>query len=88
MVSIESKEAKEDHNPKKHGKKEKVEFIKMRTITSLTKESIKKDVDEMLEKNTKINSDKSNSYNDLSPDYNLNSQVIKKSIEDGNTNRN
>jgi hypothetical protein len=60
----------------------------MRTITSLTKESIKKDVNEMFEKNTKINSDKSNSYNDLSPNYNLNSQVIKKSIEDGNTNRN
>jgi len=78
LVSIESKDAKEDHNPKKHSKKKKVKFIKMRTIVSLKKEEIKKDVDDMLEKNTKINSDKSNSYNDLSTDYSLNSEVIKK----------
>ena len=50
----------------------------MKTITSLKKEDIKRDVEKMIEKNTKINSDKSNSYNDLDIDYNLNSQVIKK----------
>ena len=52
----------------------------MRTIVSLKKEDIKKDVDDMLEKNTNINSDKSNSYNDLSTNYSLNSQVIKNRI--------
>ena len=50
----------------------------MRAIVSLKKEDIKNDIDEILEKETKINSDKSNSYNDLSSDYNLNSQSIKK----------
>lgn len=78
LVSVESKDAKEDHNPKKHSKKKKVKFIKMKTITSLKKDDIKMDVDQMLEKGTSINSDGSNSYNDLASNYKINSQVIKK----------
>ena len=78
LVSAESKDSKDAYNPKKHGKTKRVKFIKMKTIVSLKKDEIKSKVDQMLENNTKINSDKSNSYNDLEPDYKLNSQVIKK----------
>ena len=78
LVSAESKDSKDAYNPKKHSKTKRVKFIKMKTIVSLKKDDIKSRVDQMLENNTKINSDKSNSYNDLEPDFKLNSQVIKK----------
>lgn len=50
----------------------------MITIVYLKKEDIKIDIDDILEKNTKTNSGKSNIYNNLGSNYTLNYQVIKK----------
>ncbi len=77
LVSVESKDAKEEHNPKKHSKKKKVKYIKMKVINSLKKDETTQLVEEIIEKGTNIKSDKSNSYNGLNKNYNIDSQVIK-----------
>jgi hypothetical protein len=77
LVSIESKDAEDEYNPKKHGKRKKVKFLKMKVINSLKKDEITKKVESMIEKGTKITSDKSNSYNGLKENYNIKSQIIK-----------
>lgn len=78
LVSVESKDAKEEFNPKKHSKKKKVRFIKMKVINSLEKEETTQLVEQLVDKGTNIKSDKSNSYNGLHKDYNIVSQVVKK----------
>lgn len=78
LVSIESKDAKDDYNPKKHGKKKKVKFIKMKVMNSLKKDDTTQLIEEMVEKGTTIIADKSNSYNGLDVDYTIVSQVVKK----------
>jgi len=77
LVSIESKDAEDAYNPKKHGKRKKVKFLKMKVINSLKKDEITKKVESMIEKGAKITSDKSNSYNGLEENYNIQSQIIK-----------
>lgn len=78
LVSIESKDAQENHNPKKHGKKKQVRYLKMKVIESLKKECITNAVKTSVEKNTKIVSDKSTSYVDLDKDFKIESKVIPK----------
>jgi hypothetical protein len=78
LVSIESKDAKDEHNPDKYSKKKKVRFIKMKVMNSLQKEETTQLAEEMIEKGTIIVSDKSNSYIGLSDNYSLDSQVVKK----------
>ena len=50
----------------------------MKVMHSLKKEDVKNVVDRVLEKGTKIISDGSNSYNDLTKDYELESKVVPK----------
>ena len=78
LVSIESKDAEDDHNPKKHGKKKKVGYLKMKVIESLKKNEITDQVNASVEKNAKIISDKSTSYVDLHKDFQIESKVIPK----------
>lgn len=78
LVSIESRDAKENHNPKKHGKKKQVGYLKMKVIESLKKEEVTNAVKESVKKGTKIVSDKSTSYVDLDQDFEIDSKVIPK----------
>lgn len=78
LVSIESQDAKENHNSKKHGKKKQVGYLKMKVIESLKKEEVTNAVKESVEKGTKIVSDKSKSYVDLDQDFEIDSKLIPK----------
>ena len=78
LVSVESKDAGAHYNPKKHGKKKQVGYLKMKVITSLKKESVTNTVKESIEKGVKIVSDKSTSYVDLDQDFKVDSKVIPK----------
>ncbi len=78
LVSVESKDVGENYNPKKHGKKKQVGYLKMSVIESLKKEVITNAVKESVEKGTKIVSDKSTSYVDLEKDFEVDSKVIPK----------
>lgn len=78
LVSIESKDAEDKHNPKKHGKKKKAGYLKMKVVESLKKNQINNTVATSVEKNTKIISDKSTSYVDLHKDFQVESKVIPK----------
>jgi len=78
LVSVESKDAGDDYNPKKHGKKKVIKYLKMKVIDSLKKEVITNVVESTVRKETKIASDKSTSYVDLKNNYNVESQVIDK----------
>jgi len=78
LVAAESKVEEQDYNPKKHGTKKRVRYLKMTVIESLKKEDLAAVVKENVKKNTKIVSDKSNSYNDLRKDYDLDSKIIPK----------
>lgn len=78
LVSVESKDAEGDHNPKKHGKQKKVGYLKMKVIESLKKECISERVTKSVEKNTKIVTDKSTSYVDLEKNFEMESKVIPK----------
>jgi len=78
VVSVESKDATEDHNPKKHSKKKKVGYLKMKVVESLKKEEVTNVVKESIEKRTKIVSDKSTSYVNLSIDFEVDSKVVPK----------
>lgn len=78
LVSVESKDAGENHNPKKHGKKKQVRYLKMKVVESLKKECITNAVKTSVEKNTKIVSDKSTSYVDLEKNFEIESKVIPK----------
>ena len=74
LVSIESKPVSAGDSHKKYNTKKKVEFLKMKVVNSLKKETIKKAVDSILEKGTKIVSDGSTSYVEFNEDYNLDSK--------------
>jgi len=78
LVSIESRDAGENHNPKKHGKKKQVGYLKMKVIESLKKENVTSAVKESVKKGTKIVSDKSTGYVGLDKDFEVNSKVIPK----------
>lgn len=78
LVSVESKDGAEDYNPKKHGKNKKVGYLKMKVLESLRKEEITNKVKESVKEGTKIKSDKSTSYTDLSQDYEHEPKVIPK----------
>ncbi|WP_103864929.1 transposase [Aquimarina sp. I32.4] len=71
---MESKEAGDDYDPKKHGNKKKVGYLKMKVVESLKKQCIT----DTVEKNTKIVSDKSTSYVDLEKNFEVESRVIPK----------
>ena len=79
FVSAESVEVTDPEISKKYVKKKRLGFVKMNVITSLKKKEIASMVKNTIEKNSNLTSDGSNSYNDLTQDYNLNSQVIPKS---------
>jgi len=79
LVAAESKIDERDYNPKKHNTDKRVRHLKMTVIESLKKEDLAATVKENVQKNTKIVSDRSNSYNDLSKNYDMNSKVIPKS---------
>lgn len=78
LVSVESKDGAEDYNTKKRGKNKKVESLKMKVLESLRKEEITNKVKESIKEGTKIKSDKSTSYTDLSQDYEHEPKVIPK----------
>jgi hypothetical protein len=78
LVSVESKDAGENYNPKKHGKNKKVGYLKMKVIKSLKKQNITNTVKASIEYGTKIVSDKSTSYVDLNQNYEIDSNVIPK----------
>mgnify|MGYP000294406495 CR=1 FL=1 len=78
LVSVESKDSGDEHDPKKHGKKKKVGYLKMKVVESLKKEYVTNKVVESLETNTTIISDKSTSYGDLEKQYDVESKVILK----------
>ena len=78
LVSVESKEAGDKYNAKKHGKKKQVGSLKMKVVESLKKENITDAVKASVEKDTKIVSDKSTSYVDLDKDFEVESKVIPK----------
>lgn len=78
LVAAESRVEEQNYNPKKHRTKKRVGYLKMTVIESLKKENLAVVVKQKVKKNTKIVSDKSNSYNDLKEDYNLDSKVIPK----------
>ena len=78
LVSAESQPVTEEESRRKYKTKKKVKFLKMKVMHSLKKEEVKKVVDGVLEKGTKIISDGSNSYNALTKDYELESNVIPK----------
>ena len=78
LVCIESKDAKQDHNPKKHGKKKKVKYLKMKVLETLKKEEIETKVNESIEKGAKIVADKSTSHGGLKENFELDAKVIPK----------
>lgn len=78
FVSAESVEVTDPEISKKHVKKKRLGFVKMSVITSLKKKDIASMVKNTIEKDSKLTSDGSNSYNDLTEDYKLNSQVLQK----------
>lgn len=78
LVSVESKDAGDNHNPKKYGKKKQVGYLKMKVMESLKKQEVTNAVKVSVEKDTKIVSDKSTSYVDLNKDYKIESKVIPK----------
>ena len=78
LVSVASKDEADKHNPKKHGKKKQVGYLKMKVIDSLKKDTITNAVNSSVETNTKIVSDKSTSYVDLEKDFEVESEVILK----------
>lgn len=78
LVSVESKPAPEDFNPKKHNTNKRIKHIKMKVIHSLKKEKIADNVLNMVDEGSKIVSDGSNSYNDLHEDYDIESKVVTK----------
>ena len=78
LVSVESKDAGDKHNPKKHGKKKQVGYLKMKVIDSLKKKCITDAVKTSVETETKIVSDKSTGYVDLNKDFEVESKVIPK----------
>lgn len=78
LVSVESKDAADKHNPKKHRKKKQVGNLKMKVVDSLKKETITNAVKNSVETNTKIVSDKFTSYVDLEKDFEVESEVIPK----------
>lgn len=79
LVSVESKPAGDDYNPKIHGVDKKVKFLKMKVINSFEKEEAARTIETMVEHGSKIVSDKSTSYNDLNKHYELESKVVAKS---------
>lgn len=76
-VSVESKEAGEDYNPKKHGKKKRVGYLKMKVVHSLKKEVIANTIERAVEKGTSIQSDNSTSYVDLKDNYQTNPKTLQ-----------
>lgn len=78
LVTVESKPVEEHLVEKKYSTNKKVKFIKMKVINNLRKETVKRTVENLVESKTKIVSDASNSYNDLSENYDLESKVIPK----------
>jgi len=78
LVSVESKDAADKHNPKKHSKRKQVRYLKMKVVDSLKKEVITKVVKDSVETQTKIVSDKSTSYTNLDKDFEVESKVVPK----------
>ena len=78
LVSIESKLESEHYNSKKHRVNKRVKFLKMKVISSLKKEEVAQTVNQMVEGGSKIISDGSNSFNDLTKDFELVSNVVPK----------
>ena len=78
LVSVESKPVTDEERSKKYNTKKEVKYLKMKVVNSLKKETIKDVADAILEKGTKIIADGSNSYNDLTENYELDSKVIPK----------
>jgi len=78
LVSVESKNAGKNHNPKKHVKEKQVGYLKMKVITSLKKEDVSTTVRQSVEKGTKIVSDNSTSYVELNENFDLHTRTIPK----------
>lgn len=78
LVSAESKEVEDTDATKKFTIKKKLGFIKMKVIDSLKKEDMNQYVDGLIDKGSKIITDKSNSYNDFHENYRHESSVIPK----------
>jgi len=78
FVSAESRRITDTNQSAKYQKKKQLGFIKMTVINSLKKEDIATVVKQTIEKGSSLTSDKSNSYNGIKEDYQLESSVIPK----------
>ena len=78
LVSTESKTIDDEELSKKYSKKKALGFVKMQVIESLKKEVITKNVEDTVENGTTIRTDGSNSYNDLSENYDHKPSVVPK----------
>ncbi len=67
LVSTESLEV--DEEQQKYGKGTQLRYIKMKVINSLKKEILTSEVEKIIEKNTILKTDGSNSYSDLKVNY-------------------
>lgn len=69
LVSAESIEIKDPNITANYKEKRKVKYIKMKVVDSLKKKDLTRNVEEMIEPGTIIDTDGSNSYNDLKKNY-------------------
>ncbi len=78
LIGVESKPVEDIRIAEKYSTKKKVKFIKMKVIDSLKKDDMTKSVLDIIEEDTKIVSDASNSYNGLNTYYDHVAQVVPK----------
>ncbi len=75
---MESKPVEEVKASKKYSTNKRVKFIKMKAIDSLKKDNLTKDVLNLVEEESKVITDKSNSYNNLQKYYEHKASVVPK----------
>lgn len=80
LVAAESAEVEDEYRTKKYSTDKKVRFIKMKVIDSLEKDTISQEVGRIIEEESKVVTDKNNSYNDLHENYEHVASVIPKKM--------
>ncbi len=78
LVGAESKTVEDENISEKYSTKKKVGFIKMRAIDSLKKKDISKNVEDLIDKDSILITDGSNSYNDLHKRYEHKPNIVPK----------
>ena len=78
FVSAESKVETDLNNSKKYQKKKTFKYIKMKVLNSLRKDEITNHVKATIKTGSHLDSDGSNSYNDLNKDYKHTVHIVEK----------